>query len=707
MSVEVNRSIGDRVFRSLLVVTGLITSLIDPVNSQNSTVNNIKGSIVEPDSAYAWLDRNDYQKVIDVYKKKFKDKSCSSIELKLYAVARLKAYQNLVVTRRMIDRLLGDNLRHAVMALEENVNINPDDLDGRFLMGVCYRIRDQYDDALRELTLVFDSDPSFESFAYSDVVSEMAIILTKQEKFAELQRLYEKAHARNPNAWSKIKLGISYGQMGRDAQMTHLFFKGLDSLKDDRQINWLLSECQLIATRQEQEAWIHLSSRDEKISFLKTFWKKRDPDPFDDVNEAMTQYFKRLSYARAMYSAPNEKDLDDRGKIYVRLGKPDLIFKGSSDMNIHENESWVYHNIEGGIHFDFVKAGVVYELRSLSDAMFSSQIIGEKRLSHLFQERSHLHPFYAELSARLERRNDGTVPHRIRQDFEKMQRFTNRQFFSFHNDSHPIFVNARYAIFKGNKRRTRFDFYYVIPFGQMQFRPDDETGQLHSQLETKLKILNAEDYQEIVSLEHRPELVIDSAGHSTRAFADEFRYELEPGSYVAAFQVRNEANRYNVYHYGFEVSEYSQDTVAISDLQLAFQITETNELDLYVKPHTSLRVIPNAAARITRDKPLFVYYEIYNLTLDSIGKCAYEVHYSIRSSKLPNLFQRLLGLFSEQKHSSVSSVTIKEGVAVTQRDYIGLDLKEVPAGTATLQIQVRDTHTDQIGYTSIDLEIVN
>lgn len=331
-------------------------------------------------------------------------------------------------------------MRHAILAIEQILEKNKNDLEALFLRGVCNRIRGKYSDALDDLYLVFGANPSFKTYVYSDVVSELAIILTKQGQFDERRSLFEKAYSTSVDAWSKIQLGISYGQLGDAEKMTLMFFDGLDSLSNGDRLEQLFSDCYLIATAVEKEAWLQLKRPEEKKKFLKRFWKKRDPNPFDEVNESLAQYFDRLSYARATYSASNEKDLDDRGKIYIRFGKPDVIFYGSGDTNIRENESWVYNNIEGGIHFDFVLIANTYELRPLSDAVFTSHLIGEKRLSHLFQERSHIHPYYAELAFRFERKHDTGISYRMRQDYEKMEVLATKHFFAFHDPNDPIFM---------------------------------------------------------------------------------------------------------------------------------------------------------------------------------------------------------------------------------------------------------------------------
>jgi GWxTD domain-containing protein len=66
---------------------------------------------------------------------------------------------------------------------------------------------------------------------------------------------------------------------------------------------------------------------DAKRKFLTDFWRKRDPDPSTDRNEAREEFYGKIAYAdstfreRGSRTTPGWKT--DRGRIYAKYGSPD------------------------------------------------------------------------------------------------------------------------------------------------------------------------------------------------------------------------------------------------------------------------------------------------------------------------------------------------------------------------------------------------
>jgi GWxTD domain-containing protein len=76
---------------------------------------------------------------------------------------------------------------------------------------------------------------------------------------------------------------------------------------------------------------------------LYKFWKKYDPTPSTQYNEIMSEYYKRVDYASENFSSiGNKKGFDsDRGKIYIKFGKPKRIERSSNNEG-KIVESWYY-----------------------------------------------------------------------------------------------------------------------------------------------------------------------------------------------------------------------------------------------------------------------------------------------------------------------------------------------------------------------------
>lgn len=79
---------------------------------------------------------------------------------------------------------------------------------------------------------------------------------------------------------------------------------------------------------------------------LFNYWKKYDPDTSTIYNELMTEFYRRVDYAVQNFSSfgANDGHLTDRGKIYVKYGKPSFINRSSS-VSGEMTEVWTYKNL--------------------------------------------------------------------------------------------------------------------------------------------------------------------------------------------------------------------------------------------------------------------------------------------------------------------------------------------------------------------------
>lgn len=117
-------------------------------------------------------------------------------------------------------------------------------------------------------------------------------------------------------------------------------------------------EVEPILTDQERRGWDKLKTNEEREQYIATFWRLRDPDPDTQENEYREAYFERFAYVNEHFASGIPGYKTDRGKIYLKYGKPDEIeshpsggmyqmatYEGSGTTSTYPFERWWYRHI--------------------------------------------------------------------------------------------------------------------------------------------------------------------------------------------------------------------------------------------------------------------------------------------------------------------------------------------------------------------------
>ncbi len=81
---------------------------------------------------------------------------------------------------------------------------------------------------------------------------------------------------------------------------------------------------------------------DEKQSRFESFWKKLDPSPGTEKNEAFEQFYSRIEYANNSFKAYTEGWMTDKGMVFVIFGKPLQSERYSGYGDGRTYEKWIY-----------------------------------------------------------------------------------------------------------------------------------------------------------------------------------------------------------------------------------------------------------------------------------------------------------------------------------------------------------------------------
>jgi GWxTD domain-containing protein len=116
----------------------------------------------------------------------------------------------------------------------------------------------------------------------------------------------------------------------------------------------LFFKSRILALPNELKEYDRLSTLDSKRSFLYTFWKKRDTIPETETNEFKKMYLERIEIVNEKFrTIANVGYKTDRGRVYLKLGKPDEVDRYPYETETKPYEIWSYNQIEGGVMFVF------------------------------------------------------------------------------------------------------------------------------------------------------------------------------------------------------------------------------------------------------------------------------------------------------------------------------------------------------------------
>ncbi len=93
-----------------------------------------------------------------------------------------------------------------------------------------------------------------------------------------------------------------------------------------------------------------LTTTEEVATFIKNFWKERDPTPGTEINEFEQVYKARLDYVHEHYPYKRGWTHSDRARIYLIYGPPDDVYNihwvsepNLNGPNLNVVEVWVYN----------------------------------------------------------------------------------------------------------------------------------------------------------------------------------------------------------------------------------------------------------------------------------------------------------------------------------------------------------------------------
>src|ERR671922_1145174 len=152
---------------------------------------------------------------------------------------------------------------------------------------------------------------------------------------------------------------------------------------DNAYKQWLNEDVVYIITPEERNAFLQLSTNEEREQFIEQFWLRRSSNPDLPDNDFKEEHYRRIAYANEHYASGIPGWKTDRGRIYITFGPPDEIEshpsggtyerppeEGGGTTSTFPFEKWRYRWIEGigtDIIIEFVDPTMTGEYRMTMD----------------------------------------------------------------------------------------------------------------------------------------------------------------------------------------------------------------------------------------------------------------------------------------------------------------------------------------------------
>ncbi|MDZ7295261.1 MAG: GWxTD domain-containing protein [candidate division KSB1 bacterium] len=145
--------------------------------------------------------------------------------------------------------------------------------------------------------------------------------------------------------YGKYTLSLDVSADGLHDQVEKAFnvrWSGLPATAAD--LDMAIEQVKYVADKKEYDA-LRRAQGDRKLAEFMRFWKRRDPTPGTEENEAMDEHYRRVEYANERFTVFREGWKTDMGMVYIILGPPNDIERHPYPPDDKPYEIWYYYRI--------------------------------------------------------------------------------------------------------------------------------------------------------------------------------------------------------------------------------------------------------------------------------------------------------------------------------------------------------------------------
>ncbi len=533
---------------------------------------------------------------------------------------------------RALTRLGGNRNRAEALRLYEGlVDEDPlyEDVMHRLLAAHAEaRSLPDYLEELRESALNTTDDPSL-TFRYADAL-RMSGNFGRAE--AMLRSLRERYRDFAPG-WVNFIHAMTLFEMGEAEEGTIRYLDAISFMTDPAVARAMWEDAIWIADLTEMTRIRRLESIEDYATFLRGFWKKKDPTKTTVDNEVIAIHYERLKDAeqhyllagvRAIWNNPDtqgwlrlpptydiEAPFNDMGMIYIRWGESDN--KGWTHEIEVDNMTWKYdekgqrpemiflfekHSLGGDWRFvptprPGEHAAALVDL----DPKFGMFLRGadQQQISFMVED--------ANQALRVGLTQSGHMPE------------IEAEMLTVYNDE---------ASFKAPGGLTRYEAYWAFPVAELVTQQTLAAGE--AVVTVNISLFTSE-FREVHRNSRQMRVPIGPGVTPDMIAIDQEVMTVAPGNYTLALDFSDtDGSRRQIQEIPTIIKNFPEGDLTISDVEIAFTIAQ-GEVGRFGKGGVTVTPLPTRVYQL--NQPVLIYFGINGLQKDEFGATRYRIFYRI------------------------------------------------------------------------------
>ena len=238
------------------------------------------------------------------------------------------------------------------------------------------------------------------------------------------------------------------------------------------------------------------------------------------------------------------------------------------------------------------------------------------------------------------------------------------------------------ATFRGEDGTTRVDVFFALPIGQISNSLGKTTGSLEIEMGYAVHDTTWQEVTKDAIAKRLP-----AHEEAEAAAIDFFTFSVPADSYMVSIFGRSMgSDQLAGYKIPYRIPNYAPGNLAISDLVLADFIGPAQSGSRFNRG--DLHVSPNPFSRFSKLRSVFVYFEIYDLTLGNNDTGQFAIEYSIASK------ENRRRIFKRKQRPLLSLQIDRTTTTSNPIEFAEIDVQSLDPGTYEFTVRITDQQTD-------------